>query len=82
MGTLSFNQLAADLQLAGEVSLPLLEDLPNRFTLNPLRRSNRVNVKLRDEDIAVLEEMALNAGMPFQAFLADIIHKHASKTSG
>lgn len=80
MGTLNLNQAAANPHLVGEVTLSLVDDLPARFSVNPLRRSNRVNVRLREDDIATLEAMALKAGMPFQAFLADIIHQHAANS--
>ena len=78
MGTLNLSQAARNPRLLGEVSLSLVDDLPARFTVNPLRRTNRVNLRLRDEDIAVLEDMALKADMPFQAFLGHIIHQYAS----
>ena len=78
MGTLNVSQTAENPLVVGEIRYNLVEDLPARFNLNPLKRSNRINIRLRDEDIRELEAMALQADMPFQAFLADVIHKYAT----
>ncbi|MFT5320412.1 MAG: putative DNA binding CopG/RHH family protein [Pseudohongiellaceae bacterium] len=78
MGTINLSNAVKNPVLVGEVDFSLLNDLPSRFVLNPLQRSNRVNIRLRTEDISTLETLALSAGMPFQAFLADVIHKHAN----
>jgi predicted DNA binding CopG/RHH family protein len=78
MGTLNVSQIAENPVVVGEIRYTLVEDLPARFNLNPLKRSNRINIRLRDEDISALEAMALQADMPFQAFLADVIHKYAT----
>lgn len=81
MGTQNVSQTAKNPVIIGEIACSLVDDLPGRFNLNPLKRSNRINIRLRDEDIYQLESMALQAGMPFQAFLADVIHKFASENS-
>lgn len=52
--------------------------MPARFNLNLLRLCNRINVGSRDEDIRELEAMALKTDMPYQAFLADVIHKYVT----
>ncbi|MDA9909348.1 hypothetical protein N9E57_02375 [Gammaproteobacteria bacterium] len=78
MGTLNLSKAVKNPVLVGEVDFSLLNDLPSRFELNPLQLSNRVNIRLRNEDISTLEALALAAGMPFQAFLADVIHRHAN----
>jgi predicted DNA binding CopG/RHH family protein len=77
MGTLNVSQVAQNPIHVGDVSLSLLTDLPAKFNLNVLKRSNRVNIRLREEDISTLEAMALDADMPFQAFLAEIVHQFA-----
>jgi predicted DNA binding CopG/RHH family protein len=77
MGTLNVSQEAQNPIHVGEISLSLVGDLPAKFNLNVLKRSNRVNIRLREEDISTLEAMALDADMPFQAFLAEIVHRHA-----
>jgi predicted DNA binding CopG/RHH family protein len=81
MGTLNLSNEIKNPVLVGEVDFSLLNDLPSRFDLNPLQRSNRVNIRLRTEDISTLEALELAAGMPFQAFLADVIHKYASTSA-
>jgi hypothetical protein len=65
MRTLNVSQAAQNLIHVGEVSLSLIEDLPAQFNLNVLKRSNRVNIRLREDDISVLEVMALDADMSF-----------------
>jgi len=77
MGTLNLSNAAINPVPASTVDFTLLSDLPSRFELNPLQRPNRVNIRLRTEDIHTLEALALEAGLPFQAFLADVIHKFA-----
>jgi len=78
MGTLNVSQVAVNPELVGTVKMSLVSDLPTGFHINPLKRSNRVNVRLREEDASFLETMALEAGMPLHAFLADIIHQNAA----
>ena len=78
MGTFDIGQAFREQIPAGEISMPLVANLPDKFDINPLRRSNRVNIRLRDEDIDRLEKMALAANMPFQAFLSDLVHKYAA----
>ena len=78
MATLNLSQAVQNSFAVGDVSLPLIAELPGKFGINPLKRSNRVNVRLRDNDIELLESLALEAGMPFHAFLAELIHKYAS----
>lgn len=78
MGTLNLSNAVKNPVLVGEVDFSLLSDLPSRYDLNPLQRSNRVNIRLRSEDIGTLESLALESGMPFQAFLADVIHRYAN----
>ena len=72
---------AANACVAGDVSLPLIAEigeLPSSINENTLKRSNRVNVRLRKGDIENLESRALQAGMPLHALLAQVIHKYAS----
>lgn len=52
--------------------------MPARFNLNLLRLCNRINIGSRDEDIRELGAMALKTDMPYQAFLADVIHKYVT----
>ena len=59
MGTLNVSQVAVNPELVGTVKMSLVSDLPTGFHINPLKRSNRVNVRLREEDASFLETMAL-----------------------
>ena len=77
MGTLNVSQEAQNPIHVGDINLSLVADLPAKFNLNVLKRSNRVNIRLREEDISTLEALALDADMPFQAFLAEVVHQFA-----
>lgn len=79
MGTLNVSQAAQNSIHVGEVSLSLIEDFPAQFNLNVLKRSNRVNIRLREDNISMLEVMVLDADMPFQAFLVEIVHQYAKE---
>lgn len=78
MGTLNLSSVVKNPDPVGEVDFSLFADLPSKFDINPLQRSNRVSVRLRSEDIRTLENLALEEGLPFQAFLGSIIHKFAA----
>ncbi|MDG2174964.1 MAG: hypothetical protein P8M72_02345 [Gammaproteobacteria bacterium] len=77
MGTLNVSQAAQNPIHVGDFNLSLVADLPAKFNLNVLKRSNRVNIRLREEDISTLEALALDADIPFQAFLAEVVHQFA-----
>ncbi|HEY0962360.1 MAG TPA: hypothetical protein VGE69_08390 [Pseudomonadales bacterium] len=54
----------------GEFARTQLED--------PLRRDNRVNIKVSGQDMAELHRMALAEGLPLQSLLAQVVHQYAS----
>lgn len=45
---------------------------------DPLRRDNRVNIRVSGHDMTELHRMALTEGLPLQSLLAQIIHQYAS----
>lgn len=44
---------------------------------DPLRRDNRVSVRVSGQDLNALQRMALAEGLPLQSLLAQIIHQYA-----
>jgi hypothetical protein len=45
---------------------------------DPLRRDNRVNIRVSGHDMAELHRMALTEGLPLQSLLAQIVHQYAT----
>jgi hypothetical protein len=45
---------------------------------DPLRRDNRVSIRVSGHDMMELHRMALAEGLPLQSLLAQIIHQYAS----
>ena len=79
MGTLNLSQVIEKSIQVDEISFPLIAELQSKFNMTHLKRSNRVNIRLRDDDISTLEAQALDAGMSFQSFLSEVIHQHAKR---
>ena len=46
------------------------------MAINTLKRKS-IPIDIIEQDIPKIEEMALNAGMPYQVFIASILHKLA-----
>jgi hypothetical protein len=44
---------------------------------DPLRRDNRVNIRVSGQDMRELHRMALAEGLPLQSLLAQIVHQYA-----
>lgn len=45
---------------------------------DPLRRDNRVNIRISGHDMTELHRMALTEGLPLQSLLAQIVHQYAN----
>jgi len=45
---------------------------------DPLRRDNRVNIRVSGQDMSALHRIALAEGMPLQSLLAQIVHQYAN----
>ena len=45
---------------------------------DPLRRDNRVNIRVSAHDMATLHRVALAEGVPLQSLLAQIVHQYAN----
>jgi len=53
-----------------EFRKPPLED--------PIRRDNRVSVRISGQDMSKLHRLALSEGLPLQSLIASIVHRYAS----
>ena len=55
---------------------------PSEFTKtnleDPLRRDNRVSIRISGHDMMELHRLALAEGLPLQSLLAQIVHQYAS----
>ena len=49
-----------------------------RYTLEKLRKSCRVNIRLSQMDFEDLQKKALQEGIPYQALMSSVIHKYVS----
>ncbi len=45
---------------------------------DPLRRDNRVNIRVSGQDMTELHRLALAEGLPLQSLLAQIVHQYAT----
>lgn len=45
---------------------------------DPLRRDNRVSIRVSGHDMTELHRMALAEGLPLQSLLAQVIHQYAT----
>lgn len=43
-----------------------------------LRKDRRVNIRLSSRDLEGIQRLAVQEGLPYQTFLASIIHKYVS----
>lgn len=77
MGTLNLSQVVERAIPLEELTLPMVAELSSDLNRAPFQRSNRVNIRLREDDICELQARALSAGMSLQAFLAEIVHQYA-----
>ena len=80
MGTLNLSQVVERAIPLEELTLPMVAELSSDLNRAPFQRSNRVNIRLREEDICELQARALSSGMSFQAFLADVLEDHSAVT--
>jgi predicted DNA binding CopG/RHH family protein len=45
---------------------------------NTLRKERRVNIRMTNQDIFALKEMAADDGIPYQTLMASILHKYVT----
>lgn len=53
-------------------------EFPKALFEDPVRRDNRVNIRVSGTDMAELHQLALAEGVPVQSLLARIVHDYVS----
>lgn len=49
-----------------------------RSFVKSARKEGRINIRIADRDIALIKEMADSEGLPYQTFMASILHKYVN----
>lgn len=49
-----------------------------RYTLAKLRKNRRVNIRLTESDLQMLQYKATEEGMPYQTLMASVLHKYVT----
>lgn len=49
-----------------------------RAARNTLRKTRRINIRLSEPDLAGIQTRAVEEGLPYQSFIASILHKYLS----
>lgn len=49
-----------------------------RSFVKSARKEGRINIRIADRDIALIKEMANSEGLPYQTFMASILHKYVN----
>lgn len=58
-----------------------VKDLPRRrkdlmrYARNTLKKDKRLNIRISERDLLELQRMAVREGLPYQTFVASILHK-------
>ncbi len=46
-----------------------------RYARNTLRKDKRLNIRISERDLTELQKRAISEGLPYQTYVASIIHK-------
>jgi predicted DNA binding CopG/RHH family protein len=49
-----------------------------RYATATFRKDRRLNIRLSSKDLEALQKRALAEGLPYQTFIASLLHKYAS----
>ena len=49
-----------------------------KYARNTLRKDKRLNIRISERDLTELQKKAVNEGLPYQTYIASIIHKFVS----
>jgi predicted DNA binding CopG/RHH family protein len=62
-------------------SVPNLEQEKARYrqiALNTLLKDKRINIRITEKDLELLQKRALEEGLPYQTLISSILHKYVS----
>lgn len=51
----------------------------SKASTNFLKKNARINIRISSFDLQHLKRLAAREGMPYQTFIASVLHKYASK---
>jgi predicted DNA binding CopG/RHH family protein len=49
-----------------------------RYALAALRKDKRINIRIPELDLVLLQQRALDEGLPYQTLISSILHKYVS----
>ena len=49
-----------------------------RYAVAALRKDKRINIRRPEQDLILIQQRALEEGLPYQTLIASILHKFAS----
>ena len=49
-----------------------------QIALNTLRKDKRINIRIAEKDLVLLQERAAEEGLPYQTLIASVLHKYVS----
>ncbi len=53
-------------------------DLAKKASSNYLRKDARVNIRISSSDLTLLKQKAAYKGLPYQTFIASVLHEYAA----
>jgi predicted DNA binding CopG/RHH family protein len=54
------------------------KELYRRMAIASLRKDKRINIRIAEKDLLLLQERALEEGLPYQTLIASVLHKYIS----
>jgi len=49
-----------------------------RYALAALRKDKRINIRISEQDLLLIQEKALDEGLPYQTLISSVLHKYIS----
>lgn len=49
-----------------------------RYAVAALRKDKRINIRLPEQDLILIQQRALDEGLPYQTLISSVLHKFAS----
>ena len=49
-----------------------------RYALAALRKDKRINIRIPESDLMLLQQKALEEGLPYQTLISSVLHKYVS----
>lgn len=49
-----------------------------RYALAAVRKDKRINIRISEKDLFLIQERAINEGLPYQTLISSILHKYVA----